>query len=182
MKNGFKRVVLTGAPGCGKSTLLDALSQQGFATLPESALAVIESEDKKPNPTFPWNNPVEFQHKSFSLQWEWESKPLDSTVLIQDRSLIDILGFCAHYHVPIQSEWLAVVNQFHYDCVFFLEPLPSEIAAITRNGHPRMTTIEQREKIGQAILNEYENRRYSITRVPFKSVEERARFVMEKMF
>ncbi|MFP4030570.1 MAG: AAA family ATPase [Desulfococcaceae bacterium] len=39
-----RRIVSTGAPCSGKTTLLEALARRGFAVVPETARALIESE------------------------------------------------------------------------------------------------------------------------------------------
>src|SRR5215831_12079704 len=95
-------VVLTGGPGVGKTTLLTRLASLGYATVGESARAIIAERlasglSRRPSPS-------EFAHQILSRDIEkYVAQPRISQWVFFDRGLIDALGML-HEVSPMPSE------------------------------------------------------------------------------
>jgi len=55
--------VITGASGAGKSTLVTALSELGYATVPEAALDILREQQERRGSILPWVNRPAFMEE-----------------------------------------------------------------------------------------------------------------------
>lgn len=86
----MKRYILTGTPGAGKTTVLRLLAEGGYATIEESATAVIAREQARGRAE-PWTH-EEFIDQVTALQRHRQTcAPTSTAVQIYDRSPV-----CTH--------------------------------------------------------------------------------------
>lgn len=115
-------VVVTGGPGAGKTTLLTELAAMGYATVDESARAIIA--ERRARGESPRPDPLAFAREILRRDIEkYVSQPRTSTWVFFDRSLIEAVGML-HEASPLPSiehESLLASCPFH-PTVFVLPP------------------------------------------------------------
>lgn len=179
----MKKIIFTGGPCVGKTTTINLLKTDGVHVIDEVPRDVIESEQKlkSANPlhdaVLPWVDGKfdDFQKLVIAEQLLRENNaPKDSKMVLLDRSLVDILGYCKVSGKNPPSELLNHIKNAKYDKVFFLERLNSYA-----------TDAERKEdavfagKIHNAVLEVYRELGLPIIIVPSfdGKAKERADFI-----
>jgi predicted ATPase len=167
-------VILTGGPGAGKTTLLAELASIGYATVEESARAIIAERPTSglsPRPSL-----SEFAHQILSRDIEkYVVQPQTSKWVFFDRGLIDALGMVQESS-PMPSEELeAMLARYPFHRVVFVLP-PWE--AIYTNDAERDQTYAEAVVVYEKILRWYRSCRYDVHEVPRVHVTERAKHVL----
>jgi predicted ATPase len=167
-------VILTGGPGAGKTTLLASLASMGYATVEESARAIIAERlasglSRRPSPS-------EFARQILSRDIEkYVAQPQTSKWVFFDRGLIDALGLL-HEVSPMGAEDLdAMLTRYPFHRSVFVLP-PWE--AIYANDPERDQTFADAVVVYEKILRWYSMCRYQVQEVPRLPVIERARHVL----
>jgi predicted ATPase len=168
------RVILTGGPGTGKTTLLTELAAMGYATVDESARAVIgarladgESPRSDP-PTFAWQILRRDIEKYVALAHTpgW---------IFFDRAVIDALGLL-HEASPLparQLEAILATYTFH-PSVFVLPPWE----AIYVNDAERDQSFAEAVNVHGRVVRWYRSCGYTVCEVPRLPVAQRARHIL----
>src|SRR5688572_18221659 len=95
-------VILTGGPGAGKTTLLAELAARGYATVDESARAVIA--ERLARGASPRPDPVAFAREILRRDIEKYLEPRAPGWVFFDRSLIEALGMLHEASRPTTFE------------------------------------------------------------------------------
>ena len=100
-----------------------------------------------------------------------------------DRGLPDLIILHELLDVPIPADLIDVIKEYRYsEKVFVFDLLEREIFQQHRNKRPEMfNSYEECLRIRDRIIDVYQQSGYSITLVPFDSVENRELFVMRKI-
>jgi predicted ATPase len=167
-------VVLTGGPGAGKTALLASLASMGYATVEESARAIIAerlASGLSRRPSAP-----EFARQILTRDIEkYVAQPRASKWVFFDRGLIDALGLLQEVS-PMPSEDLeAMLTNYPFHRPVFVLP-PWE--AIYLNDAERDQTYTEAVMVYEKILRWYHCCRYHVHEVPRLPVIERARHVL----
>ena len=168
-------VVLTGAPSAGKTTVVQALAELGYSTQTEVARGYISEQlalgrslqeicDDRPG-----LQEILFQR---SLNIEGNLDPHHPHIL--DRSMIDTVGYCLFYGIPIEPFVRRIPPQ-RYRIVLLFDPLPFQPDAV------RVEDAEMALRAGLYMERAYRDVGYSPIRVPIMSVPERTDFVLDHL-
>jgi predicted ATPase len=168
-------IVLTGGPGVGKTTLLAKLASTGYATVEESARAIIAERlasglTRRPSPS-------EFAHQILGRDIEkYVAQPLTSEWVFFDRGLIDALGMLQEVSPMPREELKAILTKYPFHRSAFILP-PWE--AIYANDAERDQTYAEAVEVYEKLLKWYRVCGYDVHEVPHLPVAQRARHVLE---
>ncbi len=170
------RVVITGGPGAGKTALIGELGRRGFATVGESARAVIAERLAQGLPPRP--EPESFAREILRRDMEKYAAPRAAGVVFYDRSAVEALGgvnAAAPMREPDLQAQLDTLK-FH-QLVFVLPPWK----AIYRTDAERDHTFEHAQRVHGEIVRWYVRCGYRIDEVPCLPVEQRAEHVLRSL-
>jgi predicted ATPase len=168
----MQAVVLTGAPGAGKTAVLQELASRGYATVSESARAIIW--DRKRRGLSPRPEPLEFAQEILRTDAsKYELAQQTAHLVFFDRSAIDALGMLSELGpLPDLASQLDTYR-YHRD-VFVFPPW----AGIYRTDGERDQTFKEALQVHHRICDWYRHCRYRLIQVPFASVAERCDYIV----
>ncbi|MEU6741975.1 AAA family ATPase [Streptosporangium sandarakinum] len=196
------RVVVTGGPGAGKSTLIDRLQEAGFARSHEAGRGVIRDQMSIGGRALPWADRELFAE--LMLGWELRSYRTASaapptasaegatdtvdedgatrtpvaTPVFFDRGIPDIVGYLRLEGLPVPEHVHAAALRFRYHrSVFVAPPWPE----IYRRDAERRQSYEEAERTYESMVATYTEYGYEPVTLPRAPVEERVRFVIERL-
>jgi GrpB-like predicted nucleotidyltransferase (UPF0157 family) len=174
LKMASRHVILTGGPGAGKTTLLVELAARGYATVEESARAVIAERlvrDESPRP-----DPVAFAQAILRRDIEkYLNRPRTSDWVFFDRGLIDALGMRHETSplTPVELQSMLASYPFH-PTVFVLPPWE----AIYATDAERDQTFAQAADVYAKVVGWYRACGFVLNEVPCLPVAQRAEHVL----
>jgi predicted ATPase len=168
------KVALTGGPGVGKTTLLSALAGMGFATVEESARAIISerlARGMTPRPDAP-----AFAREILRRDVEkYLSQPRTPAWIFFDRGLIDALGMLNEASDLPATERRSMLASYPFHPTVFVLP-PWE--AIYVNDAERDQSFADAVDVHRRVVEWYRSCGYATDEVPCLPVAERARHVL----
>ena len=168
------RVVLTGGPGAGKTTLLGELAAMGYATVEESARAIIAERlaaggSRRPDlPTFA----REILRRDIE---KYLGQPHTSDWIFFDRGVIDALGLLQEVSPLPAHELEALLSTYRFHPSVFILP-PWE--AIYANDAERDQSFAEAVDVHARVVQWYRSCGYTLFEVPRLPVPHRARHVL----
>lgn len=173
----MKKFVITGGPGVGKTSTIEDLKKKGYYIVSETAREIIEEQLKANGKILPWLNLDSFNLKIIELQEKKEkSIPEKIKLAFLDRGIIDCIGYYkAEKRLPIKEVAQAAKNT-SYDKVFMLDPLPCYVKDDVRKEDEKKAILLHKE-----IEKAYEEAGVPVTKVPVASINERTKFILEKI-
>lgn len=181
----MKKIIITGGPCVGKTTTINLLKGEGIHVIDEVPRDIIASELKKKErnqlhePIVPWTQFEAFQHLVIEEQLRREANvPGSSHTIILDRSLVDIIGYCAIAGKQPPEGLITMIKKANYSKVIFLEQLPEYSTDAERKEDPEFA-----RKIHKAILQAYKELGFDVVIVPpfHQQKKERAEFVRKHL-
>lgn len=149
----LRRFILTGAPGSGKTSVLTALSELGYAVVPEAATDVIACAQRQGQDE-PWRE-ARFISRITTVQHSRQVRPVPPGTPVQfyDRSPVCTLALARYlgHDVPgtLTDEIERIVRERVYEpTVFFIRPIG--FCAPTASGQrrsPRALAPAHRERM-----------------------------------
>lgn len=182
----FKRIAITGGPGTGKTLIINSLETAGFHCFHEIVRAMTldakNSEESKPFKTNPLafvNDPKSFNDQLLSgrLAHYLKASELNEEVIFFDRGLPDVLAYMDYFKQSYDEKYLNTCQNNRYDKVFLLPPWEH----IYVQDNERMESFMEAIEIHEALKKTYESLDYVLTEVPFGSVNERLKFVLNNI-
>jgi predicted ATPase len=167
-------VIVTGGPGAGKTTLLAELAAMGYATVDESARAVIAERLARGASHRP--DALTFAREILRRDIEkYRGQPQTSGWVFFDRGLIDALGML-HEASPLPSDELqALLGSYPYHRTVFVLP-PWEAIYVT--DAERDQSLAEAVDVHARVVQWYRACGYVLNEVPCLPVAERARHVL----
>jgi predicted ATPase len=167
-------VIITGAPGAGKTTLLAALAAKGYATVDESARAVIA--ERLARGAAPRPDPLTFAREILRRDIEkYCAQPRTSAWVFFDRGIVDALGLL-HEASPLSPHDLAsMLASYPFHPTAFVLP-PWE--AIYTTDAERDQSFADALNVHARIVAWYAGCGYALAEVPRLPVAERADYVL----
>lgn len=171
------RVVITGGPGVGKTTLLAELAARGYATVAESARAIISErrvQGQRPRP-----EPPAFAREILRRDTEnYSGNPSESAWVFFDRGVVEALGML-HETAPLSAPELAnALRKYPYHASVFILPPWS---AIYTTDAERDHSYPWVEHVHSQLMRSYRSCGYALCEVPRLSVAARADFVLQAL-
>lgn len=171
--------IVTGGPGSGKSTLIDALERKGFARSIEAGRGIIRDQAAVNGAALPWRDSAAFAE--LMLCWEMRSHHIarahDGPVIF-DRGVPDIVGYLRLTGLPVPAHVDKAARTFGYNRRVFLAPPWPEIF---EQDSERKQDFEEAERTCRVMIETYASYGYDLVELPLTSVEERARFVIDRL-
>ena len=168
------RVVITGGPGVGKTTLLAELSARGYATVAESARAIIS--ERRARGQSPRPEPIAFAQEILRRDTEkYHAHLSEPGWVFFDRGVVEALSML-HEVAPLSaSELHAALRAYPvHSSVFVLPPW----AGIYTTDAERDHSFPWVEHVHSQLLRWYRSCGYVLCEVPRLPVAARAEFVL----
>ena len=167
-------VIVTGGPGAGKTTLLTELAARGYATVDESARAIIAerlARGESPRP-----DPIAFAREILSRDIEkYVNRPPTPEWIFFDRGLIEAIGML-HEAAPLSvSELQSMLASYPFHPTVFVLP-PWE--AIYATDSERDQSFAEAVRVHARIVEWYRSSGYVLDEVPRLPVAGRADHVL----
>ena len=171
------RVLITGGPGVGKTTLLAELAARGYATVSESARAIIaerRAQGQSPRP-----EPVAFAQEILRRDTEkYDAHLGQSGWVFFDRGAIEALGML-HEAAPLAAPKLGdALRRYSFHSSVFV--LPPWSAIYTTDGE-RDHSFPWVEHVHKQLVRWYRSCGYTLCEVPRLPVAIRAEFVLHTL-
>jgi predicted ATPase len=167
-------VIVTGGPGAGKTTLLAELAARGYATVEESARAVIAERLARGASRRP--DALAFAREILRRDIEkYLDQPHTSEWVFFDRGLVDALGML-HEASPLPpGELEAVLASYPFHATAFVLP-PWEV--IYANDAERDQSFAEAVDVHAKVVRWYRSCGYVLLEVPRLPVAQRADYVL----
>lgn len=178
MENNF--YVVTGGPGAGKTTFLNALATLGFKIVPEDAGEIIKKQIAKGGDGLPWKNKEYYTHLMLegSKNGYQRLKNQPQEICFFDSGIIDALCYADMIGMEISTEMEGLAKHIRYNKIVFMLPPWHEIYK---------TDLERKQTWEEAVFTyvkmkeTYTRYGYEIVEVPKNSIENRVKFVLNKL-
>ncbi len=167
--------VITGGPSTGKSTVLSFIEKLGYRVIPEAARVLIDEEMAKGKTIKEIReDEAEFQRKVLAMKIKIEQKLPKEEIIFFDRAVPDSVAYYQICGLDLK-EALNVCQKDQYRKVFLMEQLPFE-----QNG-ARTENPETIKTLNRLFKETYQNLGYEVISVPVMSVEERVKFIKDRI-
>ncbi len=173
-----KLVVITGGPGTGKTSVIKLLKKR-YLIAPESARLIIARDKHFRGKNAVQAKGLKFQEAIWSLEVKHYARALmlrHEKYLFFDRGFFDGFAYAQLGNLRDIEDARGLAHHIVYDLVFVLDPLPRRYYG---NDAVRAETYERALEIHKLIVGAYRKFGYTPIRVPFDTVENRARFILK---
>ena len=171
-----RRAVLTGAPGAGKTTLLDAAAAAGLTASPEVARALLQAPGGM---DLRAGDPLGFAVAMLEAHaLEFARHEADPGAVLFDRGLPDVVGFLDVSGLAIPCVVDQACQNLRYTGPIFRAPA---WAAIYRQDHERIQTWAEAVASDAAVTAAWRRYGYTVIDLPLVGVDERLKFVRERI-
>ncbi|ADQ16795.1 P-loop containing nucleoside triphosphate hydrolase [Leadbetterella byssophila DSM 17132] len=178
MKNLF---VITGGPGAGKTTLLNALSANGYKTIPEAARTIIREETALNGDALPWKNKQLYTDKMIAaslLDYNRAKASQSYEVCFFDRGILAAVCYADMIGYVLSTETIEkVLNCSYYPKVFILPPWKE----IYQTDNERKQDWQEAVHTYFQMKSTYEKHGYEVINVPIGNINERKEFVLTQI-
>ena len=174
-----QKYVLTGSSYSGKTSVIKALAMQQFATVPEAATLIISEQLAAGGNLLPWIDLDGFLDVLIEKQRELEAQiPAGSEIAFIDRGIPDELAYFKFRGIEPTQIYKKAFKEHRYDNkVFLLERLPGY-----KQDKIRKEPLEMVQRLRVLHEEAYKELGYEVIVVPLLSIEERMKFVLERIW
>lgn len=176
IQNNF--FILTGTSGTGKSSVLESLHRLGYLCNGETTREVLSKQLSVDGPGLPAKNPLLFVQMMLALSIEQfdASTNTDGPVFF-DRGIPDLIAYAQRFGVD-PSEFELAARTYRYNKTAFIFPPWKDIFV---NDSERRGTFEMYAAFHDRLIETYQVLRFDLVEVPMGSVDERTKFILEKI-
>lgn len=167
--------VISGGPATGKTSVIEELRKLGYGILEEPARELFKSDERFKGKSIKEINQQDFQDTIFKHQKN-QFDNLPEGAVFCDRGIGDTLAYRKMCGLNIPEELLDFAKKVRHDKVFIFDFLD-----FYEQDELRQETKEEQEKIHQAIIDAYNELGYEPVFVPFMSIQDRVKFILEKI-
>ena len=169
--------VISGGPGCGKTTLLTALAEAGYATVAESARAVIRDEIIAGGEPPPWADPGRFARAIFERDLaKWRAHLARPGPIFFDRALPETAAIWESNGLAVPPDVRAAIDTCRFNPTVFVAPYWPDIYC---QDAERKQTPEQAAHYAALTAPTYAAAGYRPVELPRVPVAERVAFVLQ---
>jgi predicted ATPase len=167
--------IITGAPSTGKTSILNELSKQGFKCHSEIARQVIRENLDNGLEVFPWNQMRLFSDMVLDRMKDLVQSFDPNQIQFLDRSMVDLIGYMQFAGKDAPDHYIEEAMKVGYAKKVFYLPIWSDIYTTDAE---RKESVEEAEKIAQALHDAYHSLGFEIIEVPKGSISERVDFIL----
>jgi predicted ATPase len=172
-----RRVIFTGGPCAGKTTLLTALAEQGYASVHDSARAIIQDRLRRGLSARP--DPAAFATATLRMDIErYRQAPTDADLVFFDRAIPDALCMLNDLGLLSMAEARQSVLDFPYFRQVFVAPPWEEIYTTDNERDQRFT---ESVRVHRCASDWYGALGFELIELPRVSVEQRCEFVLQRL-
>lgn len=171
-----KKIVITGGPGTGKSSIINEFTKRGYTCYEEISRQVILDARKDGVEQLFLTKPLLFSElllKGREQQYI-EAENSDNEFVFLDRGIPDIVAYMDYANESYPENFITSCQENTYDYVFILAPWQE----IFKSDNERYENFEQAKQIHDSLLETYKKYDYHLQDVPFGSIEERAKHIL----
>jgi predicted ATPase len=170
--------VLSGAMGGGKSTVLSGLRNSGFHCVPEPAREILSEQRMIQATGVPEKNADLFcmLMLSRSMHTYEEHGDVEASVVF-DRGIPDMLAYARLFRLD-ETPYANAAKEFQYNPTVFYFPAWEEI--YTTDAERKMSFADAKA-FGDVVRAIYETLGYQILEIPLFSLEERVKFIADRI-
>jgi len=172
----MKVYVISGGPGTGKTSVINELGKE-FKILPEAARLLGENDRRFKGKSSEETDKKEFQDAIFEIQKKQIENLKDDKIVFSDRGIGDTIAYYKINGINVPKEVLDYSKKIRYSGIFIMNSLN-----FYEKDDFRQETEERQKRIHEEIIKIYKQLGYKIIFVPFMSVEDRVRFIKERVF
>jgi predicted ATPase len=171
--------VVTGGPGSGKSSLIDALARAGYKRSLEAGRAIIQEQVSIGGRALPWDDRMLFAEMMLEREMRSyrEAQDEKGTVFF-DRGVPDVCGYLRLIEQTVPSDVSKAAEEFRYNLLVFVAPPWKEIFCQDRE---RKQDFDEAARTCDALEETYRSYGYDLVPLPLASIEDRLRFVIERI-
>ncbi len=170
-------VIVTGGPGAGKTTLLAELAAMGYATVEESARAIIA--ERRARGASPRPDPVAFAQEILRRDIrKYRDHPRTADWVFFDRALIEALGMLHDVSPMPAGELESMLASYPFHATVFVLP-PWEAIYVT--DEERDQSFADAVAVHARIVRWYRSLGYVPDEVPCLPIRQRARHVLRAL-
>lgn len=176
--NYNKKVVLAGGPSTGKTSIINRLKKNGYQCFDEAAREILSNFNEKGG-RFK-SNPIEISNeilikRDFDFKSSKNIKCKDNLVFF-DRGVHEITAYLRSIDKSDEF-WENIIQNYNYDIIFIFPPWEK----IYTKDLNRIEDFEEAKKISPFIFEIYSNNFEKFIEVPKLSLEERVKFILERV-
>ena len=167
--------IITGGPCSGKTKTIEYLAFLGYATVPEAARVLIDIEEAKGKTINEIrHDEIKFQDRALKMKIEVENRIPIKRMTFFDRGIPDSI---AYYQICGKNALSIIKNiqKRKYKQIFLLDQLPFE------KDYARIENEKLSNKLNHLLYKAYSDLGYNIISVPPQSIEQRAKFILNKL-
>jgi predicted ATPase len=170
--------VLSGAMGGGKSTVLSRLRDFGIHCVSEPAREILAEQRLIKAMGVPEKNADLFcmLMLSRSIHNYYEHSSVEESVVF-DRGIPDMVAYASLFRLD-ETSYFNAAKEFRYNTTVFYFPAWEEIYT---NDAERKMSFEDAKEFGTVVRSIYDNFGYRILEVPQFSLEERVKFILDRI-
>lgn len=174
-----QKIVFIGGPGTGKTTILNTLKKEGYTCMPEVSREITLQAKKDGITQLFLTNPLLFSEKLLEGR---EKQFLDAQkntaeIIFFDRGIPSIHAYMRYFKTNFPPTFIKKSEVYKYTKVF--QFLPWE--TIYKSDNERYETFKESVLISSFIHKAYLELGYQIINVPFGTVEDRYRFILDNI-
>jgi|TARA_X000000950_G_scaffold202988_1_gene244289 predicted ATPase len=173
-----KRIVLAGAPGTGKTSVINELKKKNFYCFEEAARDIfdefkLKGLEFKTNPVGISKNIFKKRKLDFESADQLECK---QNIIFFDRGIHEVTAYLRSIGNS-SNYWDNLPSKYKYDLIFIFEPWKE----IYKKDDNRNEDFSDVKKISPFIISIYEQSGIKMIKVPNINIEERVKFILDKI-
>ena len=168
-------IIITGGPSTGKSKTIDHIAFLGYYIRPEVARIIIDNEMSKGKILEEIRgNQIKFEEEIVRIKIKQENEAPKNDLIFWERGMPDSIVYlkdcCNNWERALQES-----KRVKYKSIFILDILPHY-----EKDYARTENAKKAKDLHQKLNDVYIELGYSVTRVPVMSIEDRAKFIVNK--
>jgi len=178
-----KRIVITGGPGTGKTSIINELKKKDFYCFEEIIRTLTLAAKKENDSSKHISNPIAFVNDPMLFNTNLlngriaqfkQANNIGHNISFFDRGIPDVLAYMAFFNQEYGDAFINACINNVYNHVFLLPPWE----AIYKSDSERFETFEESKKIHLHLEKIYKKFGYSIIDVPFGTIKERTKYIV----
>lgn len=180
----MKKIVITGGTFAGKTTLIEAFAREGYQTIPEAAMQIIDETTEKMGMEAmkKWRRDSigDFQTLIANrvLKLESEIQNGKDNLIFCDRGLHDSLGYLKLVSAAVPEAIVPLFSKHKYDLVFLCDVIKN---FDIRSSTGRIENYKSSYRAGELIGESYKKYGHKVIRVKEMTVASRIKFVKKHL-